>query len=294
MIISERIAELRKQCGLTQEQLGQKVGVSSQAVSKWENGGAPDVELLPTIARVLGVSLDELFGQEGGPVSNINHTVTQYLRSFPSDKRIMEMYKLFTTSVSALGVPEKLASELDGLINISKTAWYDTEGEENPSFLLRSLMADDSGAVLTITAEDFPLFMLLPEPEGGYEQNFADKKEYQKLFKLLGQDHVLDILLWMAKSKPEAYITTSVLAKGCDCKEEITQQLLEEMEEIGLLSCIEIQTEKGTQKVWQQRNAEALIPFLYSARWLLQKKALYFYSWNVREKPWLSQKGERR
>lgn len=48
--LSERIAVLRRERGLTQEQLGQLVGVSAQAVSKWEKGGAPDVELLPTLA----------------------------------------------------------------------------------------------------------------------------------------------------------------------------------------------------------------------------------------------------
>ncbi len=48
--IGGRIAALRKERGLTQEQLGRQVGVSAQAVSKWENGGAPDVELLPAPA----------------------------------------------------------------------------------------------------------------------------------------------------------------------------------------------------------------------------------------------------
>ena len=38
-ILSERIAELRRERGLTQEQLGQPLGVSAQAVSKWEKGG---------------------------------------------------------------------------------------------------------------------------------------------------------------------------------------------------------------------------------------------------------------
>ena len=36
--ISEKIAELRKKCGLTQEQLGERLGISGQAVSKWEKG----------------------------------------------------------------------------------------------------------------------------------------------------------------------------------------------------------------------------------------------------------------
>ena len=49
--IGKRIAELRKAKGVRQEDLAQHVGVTSQAVSKWENGGVPDTELLPVIAE---------------------------------------------------------------------------------------------------------------------------------------------------------------------------------------------------------------------------------------------------
>lgn len=62
--IGEKIAKYRKLKGFTQEQLGESVGVSGQAVSKWENGGVPDTYLLPTISKVLGVSIDSLFGVE--------------------------------------------------------------------------------------------------------------------------------------------------------------------------------------------------------------------------------------
>ena len=71
-VLSERIAELRKARGLTQEQLGQLAGVSAQAVSKWEKGGAPDVELLPALADRLGVTIDALFGREGGEAGDIH------------------------------------------------------------------------------------------------------------------------------------------------------------------------------------------------------------------------------
>ena len=62
--IGENIAYYRKVKGYTQEQLGELVGVSGQAVSKWEKGGFPDTYLLPTISKVLGVTIDALFGVE--------------------------------------------------------------------------------------------------------------------------------------------------------------------------------------------------------------------------------------
>lgn len=62
MKLNEQIAFLRKEKGITQEELANALGVSNQAVSKWENGQCcPDVQLLPDIARYFNVSLDQLF-----------------------------------------------------------------------------------------------------------------------------------------------------------------------------------------------------------------------------------------
>ena len=59
--IGSRIAKFRKAKNLTQEELANQLGVSSQAVSKWENDAScPDISLLPQLSRVLGVTTDEL------------------------------------------------------------------------------------------------------------------------------------------------------------------------------------------------------------------------------------------
>jgi len=63
MNIGEKIAELRRDAGMTQEVLASRLVISPQAVSKWERGVAnPDLELIPEIARLFGVSADELLG----------------------------------------------------------------------------------------------------------------------------------------------------------------------------------------------------------------------------------------
>lgn len=62
MEIGNQIKSLRTQRGVTQEALAEKLGVSAQAVSKWERGSAtPDISLLPAISAYFGVSIDELF-----------------------------------------------------------------------------------------------------------------------------------------------------------------------------------------------------------------------------------------
>ena len=61
--LGNRIRELRHRDGRTQEALAGAIGVTSQAVSRWEaNGGYPDMEMIPSIANYFGVTIDELFG----------------------------------------------------------------------------------------------------------------------------------------------------------------------------------------------------------------------------------------
>lgn len=65
MNLGNTISEKRKAKGLTQEELAVRLGVSPQAVSKWENNlSCPDISLLPAIAKIFGISVDELLGAE--------------------------------------------------------------------------------------------------------------------------------------------------------------------------------------------------------------------------------------
>ena len=68
--IGKKIAFYRKARGITQEELSEKLGVSPQAVSKWENDIAcPDIQLLAPLAKILEVTTDELLSAE--PVQQV-------------------------------------------------------------------------------------------------------------------------------------------------------------------------------------------------------------------------------
>lgn len=62
MNIGKNITAFRKDAGMTQEDLANQIGVSAQAVSKWETGvSMPDILLLPVIAEVFGITVDEIY-----------------------------------------------------------------------------------------------------------------------------------------------------------------------------------------------------------------------------------------
>ena len=62
-ILAKRIYESRKQMGVTQEVLAEKLGITPQSISRWENGQSrPDVDMLPKLAALFGITIDALFG----------------------------------------------------------------------------------------------------------------------------------------------------------------------------------------------------------------------------------------
>lgn len=83
-----RIAQKRRQKGLTQEAMAEQLGVSAQAVSKWENDqSCPDISLLPALAKILGCTVDELLTGEANEV-----TLVPEGQRKPFDQLILRVY----------------------------------------------------------------------------------------------------------------------------------------------------------------------------------------------------------
>jgi len=97
------IQAARKSQGLTQEQVGDRVGVSAQAVSKWENGEAcPEVALLPEVCAALEVSADALLGTaQSQGVDALVRALRDRLNGMPADQRASRL----NTAVGRLLTP---------------------------------------------------------------------------------------------------------------------------------------------------------------------------------------------
>ena len=88
MSLSENIKKFRLEKNLTQEQLAAKLCISAQAVSKWETSDTyPDGTLLLPLARELGVSLDELFGNKSASMPDISRQIIALIRETDPDRR---------------------------------------------------------------------------------------------------------------------------------------------------------------------------------------------------------------
>ncbi|MBQ8575186.1 MAG: helix-turn-helix transcriptional regulator [Clostridia bacterium] len=85
--MGEIISTLRKEKGMTQKELAEKLNITDKAVSKWERDVAcPDINTLPKLAEILGISLDELMNTKAKPIlknSKVQEIVNLVLKSVP-------------------------------------------------------------------------------------------------------------------------------------------------------------------------------------------------------------------
>ena len=145
--LAKNLKRLRKQREMTQEDLADFIGVSFQAVSKWERGeGYPDITLLPVIANFFGVTLDELVGMNDirnedkrrkiiedadllasqGEISEAISVLREGLRSFPNDYEIMADLAIYLDGAGTSD-EERKKNQLEE--NVYKQHWTDARME---------------------------------------------------------------------------------------------------------------------------------------------------------------------
>lgn len=94
--INEQIAFLRKHKGLTQEELANALGVTNQAVSKWESAQCwPNIQPLPDLAKIFDVSVDELVGYKSTEgLEDICLKIKEYFSALPEKKAFENAYSI--------------------------------------------------------------------------------------------------------------------------------------------------------------------------------------------------------
>lgn len=280
-ILSERIAGLRRERGLTQEQLGQPLGVSAQAVSKWEKGGAPDVELLPALADRLGVTVDALFGREGGAPVDMMDLACRYITSQPEGKRLDAICRMLFQATQTM-MPAGILSEP---VKFPSRCTLPDEAE-GPSLLMRSGVKLEEGLLFGAVSEEFSFMTVSPEPENGWAAYFAQNDDYRKLFAVLARPNCLE-LLELLYSEKEHYIVAEAAAAHLGLPTEEVAALFEEMYNIHLLHRQKMELASGMVDTYIVNENFAFVPFMLAGRCLIEENMAFYVQWITRKSPLL-------
>lgn len=166
MSIGKNLAKYRKAKRLTQEELGEKLGVTNQAVSKWESEASmPDVMLLPEIATALNITLDDLYGIAKEP-----EKISCSADDFPAfcHQKLIELFyyntKMRFTHIGSSG-KEQLEFQIKKLMEGCRIGCLSNkEGAivttEDFSFIDNTFKAVNSENVIKSQADDYTLMYL--------------------------------------------------------------------------------------------------------------------------------------
>ena len=284
--LGDNIARFRKAAGLTQEELGTTVGVSAQAVSRWECGGAPDVSLLPAIADKLGVTIDALFGREGGAAEDAMDRACRYIASQPEGKRLDAICHILFQSTQNM-MPSGVLSRP---VQFPARCTLPGEGD-GPALLMRNGAKLEEGLLFGTVSEEFSFMTVAPEPEAGYAAYFADNDAYRKLFAVLSRPNCLELLEFLYSEK-EHYIMAEAAAARLGLPGEEVEALFREMWGIHLLHRLEMELASGMIDTYIVNENFAFVPFLLMGRCLIEKDMAFYVQWITRKSPLLRRPAE--
>ncbi|MBD5081873.1 MAG: helix-turn-helix domain-containing protein [Ruminococcaceae bacterium] len=265
------LKEIRKKKGITQEQLADAVGVSAQAVSKWEMNGYPDASLLPVIADFLEVTIDELFGNPIDKADTLNEVV-KYIMEKPYKERLQ--YGMYVCRAIGLG----MTNTEEGYWGITDNAFND------PNLDLYSEFTSAEGFFQSRLCESLQYFLIMPEPKNGYDDVLKYDEKYVKLFKFLGKPDVLRAMYYLAGISGWVYVNVGSLANSLNISVERSKEILEEMAELGLVSCRRLNSERGEEKIYQSDLENNFVSFMTFCRTMLNLPCSFNNQSNNRER----------
>ncbi|MBD5114415.1 MAG: helix-turn-helix transcriptional regulator [Ruminococcaceae bacterium] len=262
------LKNLRKSKGITQEQLAEAVGVSPQAVSKWEMNGYPDTPLLPMIADYLGVTIDELFGNKMENIA-IENRVMECIKNLPREeqfKKIMDMER----------------AALCGLVGLNEYYCYDEnwrdekddpfDKDSNPSF---SQIESDNGFVQIRLGKKLNYCLVMPEYENGYDDLLRYNEEFIKLYRFFSIPNALRAMYFFAGNTINTYFTVNSVMSALGIDKKNAEEIIKGMTELSFANEASLNTGSGEKSIYHYVAGINFISFMMFSYNLLNMPRSY-------------------
>lgn len=228
MTLSQNIKHFRTEKNLTQEQLGAILGISGQAVSKWETSETyPDGAMLVPLAQALDVSLDRLFGNEKYTMEDLSRRIKLLLASTPAKDRLhlvrdigWQAEKGLFNSIS----PRELTYSPDEL-----------SGKKASSYHLSDYGFTHVSNGLT------PFFAVFPEYGDNLSQAIGDGEEVRKIFEAIAIPEVMKAILWIHQREEDYVFEPALLGKNCGLEGDVLTSVLKRLRQLRLVSRLDVE-----------------------------------------------------
>ena len=271
--IAEKLAELRKAKGVTQEEVAQSLSVSIKTVSKWENGvSTPDLFMLMALSKYYGVSTDTLLGLSEKKTQSTKEEIRSLFEGLDRRESVLKAFETAKALVPAmLG---RMAQRTD-----------DRDGKEGPfppkpmnGYRFR-IAQDDFFEFLASSENVNVAVMLLQNRENFAWMNDASKqKEIVKIFKFLSNEDTLSVLNFIHSKSCSESFTAEYISKNTGIKEERSAEILDEFCSVGSCHWVTAHLAEGEMKVYECRGDGIVLSMLSLAFERMCGSRSYAYS----------------
>lgn len=282
-IIGKNIAEFRKEKALTQEQLGDAVGVTGQAVSKWENGGMPDAYLLPDIAKNLSVSVDRLFEIEHKKHIPTEAELLELIGSYGFDRLNAKdgesVFKLIFEMIYRLNYSDFKCEDCESV--------WDIIDRWECDFMTSQLILDE-GTTYVSLVKDMP-YICITKDEPGLIGRLLGEDRYCDLFGLLSDPDGLEAAIFTQSeySKGGAKYTADGLAEKIGILPEKLKELLPKLVKFRFVAEEHIAVDESEFTSYSVLQNNEFRPLLMTAWLLINSQRCYNAYCQTREKRFL-------
>ena len=218
---SQNLIRYRKKAGLTQSQLAAALMVTPQAVSKWEKGSYPDSELLPELARTLGVSLDALFGlkDDDGSIDLRRAAAESIQKLSPEEKGrfVMEQFYSMLCAYNSNTAPDSIRFP---------------ESFTNETF---AHLRTDNELGLARLNPDMQYMCFMRIPDKGIDSYFKIQPRIIELFDFLSDVNALKVISYAETLGRNFILTKECIAGKLDIPLDVVSEIVDRFERFGIM-----------------------------------------------------------
>ncbi len=276
-MIGKQIASMRKEKGIKQEELANYVGVSVQAVSKWENGGIPDTELLPKIADFFSVSIDTLFDRSIADYRDLQSALIEKVNATPKDQRFRQVFNYCWDMERALMV---------GMDSIEKNGIEDYEKTLDENAQRYSSVMTDCGFTRMGIANRLQYFLIVPETKDT-DAAYFNGIDYPAFFKDFSDADVFHACVMLYKRESGKAFTHHLLEKNMGITLEKSKEVLDILSKYNLIRSMQIEMDDEIQTVYHFIPTPSFLALLIFAHEMIETPNCFAYYSENRNKPYI-------
>ncbi len=276
-IVGKQIASMRKEKGIKQEELAKFVGVSTQAVSKWENGGVPDTELLPKIADFFSVSIDYLFGRSITDYSDLQTALIKKIGDTPADEQMKLVFNYCWDMERAL-MPNRKYIDTESIED------YENGIDDNAQHY--SSVMQNSGFTRMGIANRSQYFLIVPEPENT-DKAYLDGIDYPSFFKDLSDEFFWNTCIFLTKRGYEKSFTPNLLVKNMNIELDKANEILRTLIKYRMVYFELVEMDDNLIEIYHFRPTPSFIALMIFAREIIATPEIFAYYCENRTVPYL-------